>query len=55
MTDGMDRRRRMRELIASDDPFIYDVAAEHGQIVGNVKHLQWFENAVLEALEEEEG
>lgn len=42
-----------QEAIEADDPIIYDVAAEHGQIVDNVKHMSWFVKAVAEALEED--
>jgi hypothetical protein len=39
-------------LIEADDPMIYDVAADTGQIVDNVKHMPWFVDAVAEWLEE---
>ena len=33
---------RARSAIDRDEPFIYDVAADSGQIVANVKHMDWF-------------
>lgn len=42
-----------RELIELDDPIIYDVAADIGQIVGNVAHMSWFVRAVAEWLAED--
>jgi len=42
-----------RKAIASDNVLIYDVAANCGQIVGNVKHMTWFVRAVAEWLEDE--
>jgi hypothetical protein len=30
---------------------VYDVAADCGQIVGNVKHMKWFRQAVAEEME----
>jgi hypothetical protein len=42
-----------KELIENDDPIIYDVAAETGQIVGNVKHMSWFVREVAEWLAED--
>jgi hypothetical protein len=32
---------------------VYDVAAETGQMVGNVKHMSWFRHAVAEAIMDE--
>lgn len=37
--------------IEHDDALIHDVAANVGQIVGNVKHTRWFRDAVAEAIE----
>ena len=42
-----------QEAIDNDDEVIYDVAAETGQIVGNVKHMDWFVQAVAEALHDQ--
>jgi len=44
--------REAEALIEADDPMIYDVAADSGQIVANVKHMPWFVNAVAQWLEE---
>jgi len=44
-----------KDLIEADDPMIYDVAADSGQIVGNVAHMSWFVRAVAEWLAEEQG
>lgn len=38
------------QAICNDDTIIYDVAANFGQIVGNVKHMQWFRKAVAEEI-----
>ena len=38
------------EAIEREDVVCFDVAAEHGQIFGNVKHMKWFAEAVSEAL-----
>ena len=40
------------QLIDSDDEVIYDVAADHGQQVANVKHMTWFQVAVAEWIQE---
>ena len=32
--------------IEDDDNLIYDVAAERGQMVDNIKHMRWFRHAV---------
>jgi len=42
-------------LIDNDDEIIYDVAANVGQIVDNVKHMRWFLNAVADEIEEGEN
>jgi hypothetical protein len=39
-----------RKAIEREDDVCFDVAAEHGQIFGNVKHMKWFAEAVAEAL-----
>lgn len=41
------------ELIEADDEYIYDVVANVGQIVGNVRHMRWFARAVAESLKED--
>jgi len=38
------------EAIEREDVVCFDVAAEHGQIFGNVKDMRWFVEAVAEAL-----
>ncbi len=35
-------KTRARNAIEKDEHFIYDVAAEHGQMLENVKHMDWF-------------
>lgn len=47
-----DRLSKALEAIENEDTVCFDVAAEHGQIFGNVKHMRWFAEAVAEALEE---
>ncbi len=37
-----DLLRRARRAIERDEHFIYDVAANCGQLVGNVRNTQWF-------------
>ena len=39
-----------RKAIHNEEQVCFDVAAEHGQIFGNVKHMTWFVEAVAEAL-----
>lgn len=39
-----------RRLIEKDDERIHDVAGNVGQIVGNVKHMRWFLEAVAEEI-----
>ena len=39
---------KAKRLIQLDDVVIYDVAAERGQQVANVKHMWWFLTAVAE-------
>ena len=43
------------QAIQNDDQIIYDVASNAGQLVDNVKHMQWFVDAVAQALSEEQG
>ncbi len=45
--------RQAQELIDADADVIYDVAADTGQIVGNVKHMSWFVRNVAEWLAED--
>jgi hypothetical protein len=47
--------QQAKDLIDADDEVIYDVAANSGQIVGNVKHMSWFQREVAEWLAEEQG
>jgi hypothetical protein len=44
-----------QQAIENDDEIIYDVAAEVGQIVDNVKHMRWFVEAVAQQLAEDNG
>jgi hypothetical protein len=41
------------EAIERQDEIVYDVASDSGQIVGNVKHMEWFRHAVALAIFEE--
>lgn len=53
LTNGERRhryRQRARRAIERGDTVAYDVAAEHGQILGNVRHMRWFEEAVAQEL-----
>ena len=45
-------RKRIQALtwIESRSVTAHDVAAEHGQIFDNVKHMDWFINAVAERI-----
>ncbi len=52
--DAASYRQRAEEAIENDEDVIYDVAANVGQIVGNVKHMDWFVEAVAQALMEQE-
>lgn len=45
-----DKIQQAREAIERGDEICYDVAAEHGQIFDNVKHMRWFIEAVSEQL-----
>ncbi len=39
---------KARNAIMRKDQVCFDVAAENGQMFGNVKHLKWFVEAVAE-------
>ena len=39
------------KAIEKNDDVVYDVASGRGQIVGNVKHMPWFREAVADELE----
>ena len=41
---------RTQQAIDNNENFIYDVAADSGQIVDNVKHMKWFRNEVAQHL-----
>jgi hypothetical protein len=41
---------RAKTAIRNKEPFIFDIAAEKGQMVDNVKHMPWFELAVAQWL-----
>ncbi len=47
--------RQAKELIDADDPIIYDVAADRGQIVDNVREMSWFVRDVAAWLADDEG
>lgn len=42
-------------MIEDDDPIIYDVADETGQIVDNVKHMRWFIEFLAKRIKEEKN
>jgi hypothetical protein len=42
-------KNKAKQLIEDDNELIYDVAADHCAIVGNVKHMDWFIDAVAMA------
>jgi hypothetical protein len=41
---------RAEEAIANEETIIYDVAANYGQMVDNVKHMSWFVQAVADEI-----
>jgi len=41
---------RARQAIEADEEVVHDVAANRGQIVDNVKHMNWFLSSVAERL-----
>lgn len=43
------------KAVKADKPFIYDVAAEHGQNVENVAHTLWFLTKVAERIKTDEA
>ena len=45
-----DLRFAVDAKIEAAGDLVYDVAAEHGQIFDNVKHLAWFRRAVAQEL-----
>lgn len=44
--------KRAEEAIENEDEICFDVAANVGQMFGNVKHMTWFKEAVAEELDE---
>jgi hypothetical protein len=44
------RRKAAKEAIENEEQVCFVIAAEHGQIFGNVKHMTWFVDAVAQAL-----
>ena len=55
MTTRSQLIQRARRAIERDEAFIYDVAAEHCQIVGNMRHTRWFVRAVANWLIDNTG
>ena len=55
MTTRSQLVERARRAIERDEAFIYDVAAEYGQIVGNVRGMCWFVGAVANWLIDNTG
>lgn len=55
-SDKQAKRDAVRRAIQKRKPICFDVAAEHGQLFDNVKHLRWFRNAVAaEMFPKQEG
>jgi hypothetical protein len=50
MKTMQDLKSRVINAIDGDEEFIYDVAADSGQIVANVKHTKWFRTEVARYL-----
>lgn len=46
---------KAQHAIDTDAAIIYDVAADCGQIVDNVKHMRWFVRAVADELSGEQS
>jgi hypothetical protein len=44
---------KAQEAIDEEKDICFDVAADCGQMFGNVKHMGWFVRMVAEALEDE--
>lgn len=42
-----------QELIDNEDPLVFDICSNHGQIFGNVRHMRWLLEAVAEEAEAE--
>jgi hypothetical protein len=45
-----DLKERAKAAIEREEPFVYDLADEHCQILDNVKHMNWFINEVCKRL-----
>ena len=43
-------RTKAQQLIQDEDELVFDVCAEHGQMFGNVRHMAWLVDAVVEEL-----
>ena len=43
-----DLRRHARAAIERQDTLVCEVATEFDQILGNIAHLKWFEEAVMD-------
>jgi len=46
---------RAKSAIERDEDFVYDIAADVGQMVDNVKHMRWFVEAVANWLIDNTG
>ena len=55
MTSRSQLIARARRAIERDEAFIYDVATEHCQIVGNVRGMRWFVRVVANWLIDNTG
>ena len=47
-------RAAAKRAIKRNAAVIYDVAADRGQIVGNIKHMPWFVDVVADWIQEDE-
>lgn len=47
--------QRAQSAIENKETVVYDVAADCGQIVDNVKHMTWFVEAVAQQIREDEA
>lgn len=45
-----DRIRRAQRAIDHNETVIYDVAADCGQMVDNIKHMRWFVAAIADEI-----
>jgi len=46
---------RAQEAIDNNEDYVYDLAAECSQQVGNVKHMSWFKKSVMRDIAENQA